>query len=343
MGDVEFPYREFRAGQRELAEAVEEAVREGRLLVVKAPTGFGKTAAVIYGLLKAEAGRVLYAVRTVNEIDPVVRELKRFGARFTFLFSARRMCPLLSAPGSGGPPVEDFWAACRLLRARGACGFYEELRRVGSGPVREIIESTVSFSAYRLAWEAAERLSVCPFFALRGLVEDSTFIVATYPYLFKKDIFEAFLEPLSYEDLVVVVDEAHSLLNAHTLLEERVSVRELRQAAREVERYTPEAKAVVEALESLAEWASRIRPHRITLLDKREALDRIGDPELVFDAAEAVRYRVIEEALLQGSVEGLRRVRTSVSRVASWIQVLLMEESSLFAEPPEGGEGRVWL
>jgi DNA excision repair protein ERCC-2 len=343
LAEVRFPYPEFRRGQRELAEAVEEAVRGGMLLVVSAPTGFGKTAAVIYGLLRAGAERVLYVVRTVNEIDPVVRELRRFGASFTFLFSARRMCPLLSEPGGWAPPVQDFWAACRLARARGACPFYEELRERGPGEVARLVREAPSFSAYRLAWEAAERLRVCPFFALRALVEDSVFVVATYPYLFKRDIFEAFLEPLSYEDLVVVVDEAHSLLTAHTMMEERVSERDLRAAAAEVERYAPEAREVSEGLRRLADWASTLRPRRITLVEKGEALKRLGDPELLLDAAEEVRYRVLEEALASGGAGGLRRVRTSVSRVASWLQVLLMEDSSLFAEPQEAGEGRVWL
>ncbi len=342
-GEPRFPYPEFRKGQKELADAVAEAVARGELLVVKAPTGFGKTAAVIYGLLKAGAERVLYAVRTVNEIDPVVRELKRFGARFTFLFSARRMCPLLSQPGGSAPGVEDFWAACRLVRARGSCNYYSELRAQGLEPVRELLNSAVTFSAYRLAWMVASNLKACPFFALRALVDESTFVVATYPYLFRRDIFYSLLEVLSYEDLVVVVDEAHSLVNAHSMLEERVSERELRRAAEEVERYAPEARLVSRALRSLAEWASRIRVSRLTLLDKGEVLSRVEDPALVFDAAEAVRYRVLEEALTLGSPEGLRRVRTSISRVASWLEVLSMDESSLFAEPPSDGQGRTWL
>jgi len=105
-------------------------VERGELLVVNAPTGFGKTAAVIYGLLKANAEKVLYVVRTVNEIDPVVRELKNFGVKFTFLFSARRTCPMMKGEKGEDLSPEEFCENCRLLRLRGFCNYYSNLENV---------------------------------------------------------------------------------------------------------------------------------------------------------------------------------------------------------------------
>jgi len=48
-----FPYGDFRPGQRDIAELVYKCVDQGGQLMVEAPTGIGKTAAVLYPALKA--------------------------------------------------------------------------------------------------------------------------------------------------------------------------------------------------------------------------------------------------------------------------------------------------
>ncbi|MDN6887125.1 ATP-dependent DNA helicase, partial [Variovorax sp. CAN2819] len=55
LAALAFPYGSFRAGQRELAEAVYRAGSGGRCLMAQAPTGIGKTLATIFPLLKARA------------------------------------------------------------------------------------------------------------------------------------------------------------------------------------------------------------------------------------------------------------------------------------------------
>ncbi|MFT4822677.1 MAG: DNA excision repair protein ERCC-2 [Halioglobus sp.] len=52
---LEFPYREFRDGQRDIAELVYKCIDQNGQLVVEAPTGIGKTAAVLFPALKALA------------------------------------------------------------------------------------------------------------------------------------------------------------------------------------------------------------------------------------------------------------------------------------------------
>ena len=119
---IAFPYDRPRPGQLEAARLISEAISEGRVVALRAPTGFGKTATIIKGLLDSGAERVIYVVRTRNEIQPVIRELRRFGLRgYTFLYSARRMCPLLEEENLG---IDDFWNTCRLLRLRGRRGRY---------------------------------------------------------------------------------------------------------------------------------------------------------------------------------------------------------------------------
>jgi DNA excision repair protein ERCC-2 len=125
-----FPYKEYRKGQEEVASHVKEAVENNEILLLEAPTGFGKTAAVIDGLERGGAEKVLWVVRTVNQVDPVIRELRRFGLRHTYVFSARRTCPLTMGKDV---PVEDFWMNCRYLRSQGRCSFYQNTMEAGHG------------------------------------------------------------------------------------------------------------------------------------------------------------------------------------------------------------------
>lgn len=55
LRSLAFPYGDFRAGQREIAEMAYKCVDQAGQLLVEAPTGIGKTAALLYPALKALA------------------------------------------------------------------------------------------------------------------------------------------------------------------------------------------------------------------------------------------------------------------------------------------------
>ncbi len=332
-----FPYPSFRRGQREIAKLVERTVERGEVLYLNAPTGFGKTAAVIYGLLLARAERVLYVVRTRNEIEPVARELSRFGARFTILYSARRMCPLLR--GSQPPPPDEFWENCRLLRLKGACRYYENLVELGDvkGPVLRAVERGAP-SPYRIVEEVV-RLGLCPFFALKSVVDDVQFVVATYPYLFKRDIFESVFEPRDYEDFVVVVDEAHSLMDAGSMMEERLRPRDVEVFEVEIERYAPDSEWGRSVAERLKRLFSRLRPPRegrLRRINKALVLDAVEDPGALADLAAEIRLAKFREAL--GSGGEAARIRVAAARVAAFASIASLEGVEVFVSRGPRGE-----
>ena len=306
------------------------------MLLLRAPTGFGKTAAVVYGLLMARAERVLYAVRTRNEIEPVLRELKRFGARFSFLYSARRMCPLLR--GEGAPPPDEFWENCRLARLRGVCPYYERLVELGdvSSFVKGIVEKHAP-SAGRVVEELV-KAGLCPFFALKTVVDDVEFVVVTYPYVFKRDIFESVFEPHEYSDYVIVVDEAHSLMDAGSMLEERLRLRDVEAFRYEVEKYAGGDEAALEVAERLKTIFSRLRAPRegrLRRIDKRKVLEALGDPSMLADVAAEIRVEKFREALGSG---GFARIRVAASRLAAFAALASMDGVEVFVARGKTGE-----
>ena len=59
LESLSFPYGEFRHGQRQLAEAVYRAARDGHYLLAQATTGIGKTLGTLFPQLKAMPGQQL--------------------------------------------------------------------------------------------------------------------------------------------------------------------------------------------------------------------------------------------------------------------------------------------
>lgn len=337
-----FPYEEYRRGQREVSEAVRETVDSGGMLILEAPTGFGKTAAVLDGILGSGVDkRVLWVVRTVNEIEPVVRELRRFGVEFSFLMSARRICPLLGAD----MPPEDFWANCRVVRGRGMCGYYGNTGATAPGDViSKLLMDYREYSAYETAWLLARMDGLCPYFSLLAAAGSGRVVVATYPYLFREDLFEYVLDVGPLSDFVVVVDEAHSLLEAHRLAEYSISGRQLEKAIGEVERYIGDEDMArrLRALYEYLEGAPMPRGESVLKLDRQRVMELLGDVDLLEAAAVAIREALADEALRQEGVEGLGRVRVSMTRIAIWGEVLSGFPSSMvFAVM--NGERRYYL
>ena len=295
MQQDRFPYEEFRPGQKTVARLVEDTARKGSVLVVEAPTGFGKTAATIYGLVRAGVPRILYVVRTRNEIMPVVRELARFGVEYVFLYSARHMCPIARKPG------QDFWENCRLLRLKGMCSYYSAVDSIDSATVLSIVREAGenSYEAVRLL----ARSGFCPFFALRKAVARARFIVATYPYLFDEEIFTQVFEPLGYEDFAIVVDEAHSLGEPGYIGQKTISIETIRASTREIEEYYGRESAAYNSLERLLELLEKLPPtgSRLRRLEKSVLLEIMGDPGEWKDIASEIRLakteRALEEAL----------------------------------------------
>ena len=71
LSQLDFPHGEFRRGQRNIAELVYKCIDQGGQLMVEAPTGIGKTMAVLYPALKALArgkheAMVFVTARTVG-------------------------------------------------------------------------------------------------------------------------------------------------------------------------------------------------------------------------------------------------------------------------------------
>jgi DNA excision repair protein ERCC-2 len=239
---IKFPYPEVRDGQLEISRAVAARIRDGGILVVEAPSGFGKTAAVVGGITTIAGENtymVYYVCRTKREIARVLEELHRFSRvstlRFGFLVPRFELClkrheePVPITP-------EAFKSYCDFQITSRLCRYFEATFDYSERELEEGISVNASSPLQVFNWLRGK--GVCPFEALNLVAENSQVILMTYSYFLQSVLrqmaYPGISPPGSRESrrLIGVFDEAHNLpdlLSAH--LNMKISCSELRAAA----------------------------------------------------------------------------------------------------------------
>lgn len=191
-----FPHAAYREGQRTLSANVYVAVRERKRLLAQAPTGTGKTAAVLFPAIKAlgqgltrqifyltarTTGRAL-AFHTLNKIDAELR-IVELTAKDKICPQEERRCMPESCPYAKGfflrlpAAIEEAWQAKRLPR--------DEIEAI------------------------ARRHSVCPFELSLILCDMADVVVCDYNYVFDPFVHLKAITPSA--KITLLIDEAHNL------------------------------------------------------------------------------------------------------------------------------------
>ncbi len=285
-----FPYSRPRPGQIGVAERVAETIHSGGCLCVEAPTGFGKTVAILYGIRKSGAEKTLYLVRTRNELVQPLIESIRLGFKPVYLYSKKAMCPLLV---SGSIDIIDFWENCRLLRRVNMCPYYNNLDKLEPHSLYKLIYSIKN--PFKTTREIARR-GYCPFYALKQLIPYSDIIIMTYPYLFNPSIREGFFSIEELKGYVVAIDEAHSLVSIADIVEQRVSTDRIEKCIEEIKRYAPYATSLIDRLYTILDYLDKnCVEERLRVVDKGFLQDILGDPDTWFDLVDDIRSVKLKE------------------------------------------------
>jgi DNA excision repair protein ERCC-2 len=238
---MSFPFARYRAGQRELAVAVYQTVMRGGRLFMEAPTGIGKTAAVLFSALKAMGeggvGRIFYlTARTVGRgvAEQALTELRGAGlrARWLTLTARDKVC----VRGDGVCEV----ATCPL-----AIGYYDRCKEamraaLGRGELtRPVLESV------------SREHEVCPFELSLDLSSWVDLVVCDYNHAFDPRVYlrRHFADPS--EEMVLLVDEAHNLVDrGRAMFSADLEAAWLRAARRRLGRAMPGCSRAMKRLEA---------------------------------------------------------------------------------------------
>lgn len=197
--DVPFPHPELRPGQDALVEAARDAVARGRQVLLSAPTGAGKTAAVLQGVLQ-EAYK-----RDKKVFIATAKGTQQRVAEATLSLLKKKGLPLraVSIRAKEKACLNEV-VDCRPESCAFADGYFDRIE----GAITELIDGVARPEDVK---SAGERLRLCPFELALDLSDHADVVVGDYNYVFhpRTQLRRHFGD--GAKDWVVVVDEAHNL------------------------------------------------------------------------------------------------------------------------------------
>lgn len=201
---LQFPFDAMRPGQEEIVSAVARAVYQRDSLLVSAPTGIGKTMAVLYPAVRQslKLGKKLFVLtaKTLQQETAVnaLRLLNDGSFRVLRIRAKSKMCAHTEMICH-----EDF---CPF-----AARYSEKMEK--SGLLSHLVTS-MSYFDPEITFALARDREVCPFEVSLELIEQADVIVCDYNYIFDPYVgLKAYQQEHDYGDCVLVVDEAHNLVD----------------------------------------------------------------------------------------------------------------------------------
>ncbi|MGC8817530.1 MAG: helicase C-terminal domain-containing protein [Candidatus Hadarchaeum sp.] len=241
-----FPYP-FREGQKEFIEFIRSNLGEGGVCL-NAATGFGKTPAILAALLP-EGCNIIWAVRTGNETDRPIEELKvinkNAGSNFFGLSyrGKRDMCLLARESELGELDYEDVSLLCRSQK--GNCKYdFDDF------DADEFLEAPLLYSEIL---ELCRTRKLCPYKVQRLLLGYADVVSLSYNYIIDEGMGWSIRRAIPFEESYLVVDEAHNLQYAcMNLNSDRITLGTAAGALKEMEQFsTPKTRALKEFLQAL--------------------------------------------------------------------------------------------
>jgi DNA excision repair protein ERCC-2 len=202
LAALRFPHADFRAGQRQLAEAVFKANASARCLLAQAPTGIGKTVGSLFPVLKAVPQQRIDKVFFLAAKTPG-RQLALDAATMLAQGSPLRVLELAARDKACEHPDR----ACHGDSCPLAKGFYD---RLPAAREAALARPVLDRAALR---EAALAHDVCPYYLGSEMASWSDVIVGDYNYWFDGGAMLYGLTLANQWRVSVLVDEAHNMVN----------------------------------------------------------------------------------------------------------------------------------
>ncbi|MBE0433793.1 ATP-dependent DNA helicase [candidate division WOR-3 bacterium] len=203
IGEMRFPFENFRPGQEQMIRATAAAIEEGAQLLMQAPTGIGKTMAVIYAAMQAlaqrPAGKVFYlTARTTgrNAAEQALQILRRNGlhVKSLSLVAKEKLC---------FNPEK----ACNGMECAYARGFYDRI----NDALRAAFDREMFTREAVL--DIAREHRVCPFEFSLELSLWVDVVICDYNYVFDPRVYLRRFFENGDSGHILLVDEAHNLVD----------------------------------------------------------------------------------------------------------------------------------
>ncbi len=267
-----FPYR---PGQKELASGVYRTIRRNKLLFLEAPTGVGKTISTVYPTIKAMGegltSKIFYLTaktitRTVAE--DTFRLLFEHGLRLLpITITARDKVCVLDKPDCNP-------AACE--RARGhfdrvnEC-LYDMLTTLAAADEQTDLKDIFTRD---LLLSYADKYQVCPYEMSLDLALFSDAVICDYNYAFDPEVYLRRFFANEKNDYVLLIDEAHNLVDRAREMYSAVLIKEQVLAAKRAVKDHAGFQSIVRQLDA-------VNKTMLGLKNRCEKLTELGEIDVL--------------------------------------------------------------
>ncbi len=276
-----FSHEVVRPSQKELVDTVAKALKEKKHVLAHAPTGLGKTAAVLCPALEFALQRDLtvFFLTSRHTQHKIVLEtarkiMERNKTRFSVasLIGKKWMC---AQENIENMPSGDFAEYCRSLVEGNQCEFYTNARGKNNIIAQKVLSDLKADSP--LPSESVilrcVQEKVCPYELSLMLAEDSKVIVADYYYIFHPHIRESLFGRIKkkLEQAIIIVDEGHNLPSrVRDLLTFRLSNKGMKLAVQEAKKHHLDdaLPILVEVQEALNKLSDNLSDERLVKLEQ---------------------------------------------------------------------------
>lgn len=246
--DLEFPFPNYRAGQRELAVATYRVLANGGRLYLAAPTGIGKTMSVLFPAIKAlgegKLERIFYlTARTVGRAvaEKAVTDLRRGGLqiRSLTLTAKEKVCV------RDGHPCDPL--TCPLTK-----GYYNRIRPAIREALNHAEITRPVIEAFGLKHQ------VCPFELSLDISVWVDVVICDYNYAFDPQVYLRRHFAEEGGNCAFLVDEAHNLVDrAREMFSADLDGREIRNVRGAIKTAVPRcARALTKLLSVMRKLGS---------------------------------------------------------------------------------------
>ena len=201
---LRFPHAQFRSGQRQLAEAVYRAARDGHCLMAQATTGIGKTLGTLFPQLKAFPEQQLDRLFFLTAKTPGRR--LALDALATLRSQEPAMPLRVLEHVARDKACEHRDKACHGDSCPLAKGFYDRLPAAREAALVRLWLDQQSVREVALAHR------ICPYYLSQELCRWADVVVCDYNYYFDMGGLLHSLSQLNEWRVALLVDEAHNLI-----------------------------------------------------------------------------------------------------------------------------------
>lgn len=271
-----FSHDVVRPSQKELVETVSKALAEKKHVLAHAPTGLGKTAAVLCPALDFALQRDLTIFfltsrhtqhKIVLETAKKVMEKNNIHFQVTSLIGKKWMCAQENVQNM---PSGDFSEYCKSMVEGNQCEFYTNARGKINFVAQKVLADLKADAPLPTETVMLRCIQekVCPYEMSLMLAEDSKVVVCDYFYLFNPHIREMLFGRIKkkLEQAIIIVDEGHNLpARVRDLLTFRLSNKTMKLAIQEAKKHNIEEAVadLVEIQEALNKLSENVKEDRL--------------------------------------------------------------------------------